>query len=173
MEKLRGMVDSYGIGRPSNRKHPDELVGQGMPPRVDVSSTNSGGMWRISVSPPSSKTGGMTMLVTDYQGPLLSVFSCLTDRGRSADMCAPPAVQCSGPVRAALRWTSPPTAGQANAFAGLFHDDAAFEAMPASLTRRLDEEQRSVLRGISSSTKAVHVVDALAGPESRNWRDAL
>jgi hypothetical protein len=105
----------------------------------------------------------MTMLVTDYQGPLLSVFSCLADRGRSADMCAPPAVQCSGPVRAALRWTSPPTAGQANAFAGLFHDDAAFEAMPASLTRRLDEEQRSVLRGISSSTKAVHVVDALAG----------
>ena len=81
------------------------------------------------------------MIVTDYQGPLLSVFSCLTDRGRSADMCAPPAVQCSGPVRAALRWTSPPTAGQANAFAGLFHDDAAFEAMPASLTRCLNEEQ--------------------------------
>jgi hypothetical protein len=62
-----------------------------------------------------------------------------------------------------LRWTFPPIAGQANAYAGLFHDDAAFEAMPASLTQRLDEEQRSVLRGISSSTKAVHVVDALAG----------
>ena len=103
------------------------------------------------------------MLVTDYQGPLLSVFSCLADRGRSADMCAPPAVQCSGPVRAALRWTSPPIAGQVNVYAGLFHDDSAFEAMPAALTQRLDEEQRSVLRGISSSTKAVHVVDALAG----------
>jgi hypothetical protein len=87
----------------------------------------------------------MTMLVTDYQGPLLSVFSCLADRGASSDMCAPPAVQCNGPVRAALRWTSPPIAGQANVYAGLFHDDAAFEAMPASLTRRLDEEQRSVL----------------------------
>ena len=92
-QKPRDMVDSYGIGRPSNRKHPNELVGQGMPPRADVSSTNSGGMWRISVSPPSSKTGGMTMLVTDYQGPLLSVFSCLANRGTSSDMCAPPAVQ--------------------------------------------------------------------------------
>ena len=103
------------------------------------------------------------MLVTDYQGPLLSVFSSLIDRGTSSDMNAPPAVQCSGPVRAALRWPSPPTAGQANAYAGLFHEDAAFEAMPAALTQRLDEEQRSVLRGISASTKAVHVVDALAG----------
>ena len=103
------------------------------------------------------------MLVTDYQGPLLSVFSCLTDRGTSSDMCAPPAVQCSGPVRAALRWTSPPIAGQVNVYAGLFHDDSAFEAMPAALTQRLDEEQRSVLRGISESTKALHVVDALAG----------
>ena len=64
---------------------------------------------------------------------------------------------------ARTRWTSPPVPGQANVYAGLFHDDAAFEAMPASLTQRLDEEQRSVLRGISSSTKAVHVVDALAG----------
>ncbi len=77
MEKLHSMVDSYWVGRPSNRKHPDELVGPGMPPRVDVGSTNSGGggMWRITVSPPSSNTGGMTMIVTDYQGPLLSVFS--------------------------------------------------------------------------------------------------
>ena len=93
--------------------------------------------------------------MTDYQGPLLSVFSCLTYRGTSADMCAPPAVQCSGPVRAALRWTYPP-------IAGLFHDDSAVEAMPA-LTQRLDEAQRSVLQGINASTKAVHVVDALAG----------
>ena len=103
------------------------------------------------------------MLATDYQGPLLSVFSTLIDRGTSSDMNAPPAVQCSGPVRAALRWTSPPIAGQASVYAGLLHDDSACGAMPASLTQRLDEEQRSVLRGISTSTKAVHVVDALAG----------
>ena len=103
------------------------------------------------------------MLVINYQGPLLSAFSSLIDRGTSSDMNAPPAVQCSGPARAALRWTSPPIAGQVNVYAGLFHDDSAFEAMPAALTQRLDEEQRSVLRGISASTKAVHVVGALAG----------
>ena len=103
------------------------------------------------------------MLVTDYQGPLLSVFSSLIDRGTSSDMNAPPAVQCNGPVRGALRLTSPPIAGQANVYAGLFHDGSACEAMPATLTQRLDEEQHSVLRGISTSTKAVHVVVALAG----------
>ena len=91
------------------------------------------------------------MLVTDYRGALLSVFSSLIDRGTSSDMKAPPVAQCSGPARAALRWTSPPIAGQANFYAGLFHDDFAFEAMPAALTQRLDEEQRSVLRGISAS----------------------
>ena len=31
------------------------------------------------------------------------------------------------------------------------------------LTQRLDEEQRQVLSGISRSTQAVHVVNALAG----------
>ena len=103
------------------------------------------------------------MLASNYQGPLLSVFSSLIDRGTSSDMNAPPVVQCRGPARAALRWTSPPIAGQANVYAGLFHDDSAFEAMPAALTQRLDEEQRSVLRGISTSTKAAHVVGALAG----------
>ena len=35
--------------------------------------------------------------------------------------------------------------------------------MPAVLAQRLDEEQREVLRGISHSTKACRVVDALAG----------
>ena len=69
-------------------------------------------MWRITMPLPSSKTGGMTMLVTDYQGPLLSDFLSLIDRGTSSDMNAPPALQCSGPVRAALRWASPPIAGQ-------------------------------------------------------------
>ena len=78
-------------------------------------------------------------------------------------MNAPPALQCSGPVRAALRWGTPPIAEQVNVFAGLFHNDSAFEAMPAALTQRLDEEQRLVLRGISESTKAMRVVDALAG----------
>ena len=105
------------------------------------------------------------MLVTDYQGPLLSVFSSLADRGTSSDMNAPPVVQCSGSVRAALRLTSPPIAGQAKAYAGLFQDYAAFEAMPASLTQRLDEEQRSVLRGMWWMR--------WQEPESRNWRDAL
>ena len=74
-------------------------------------------MWRITVSPPSSGIGGMTMLVTDYQGPLISVFSSFIDRGTSSDMNAPPALQCSGPVRAALRWASPPIAGQVNVYA--------------------------------------------------------
>jgi hypothetical protein len=102
----------------------------------------------------------MTMLVTDYQGPLLSVLLSLIDRGTSSDMNAPPAPQCSGPVRAALRWASPPIAKQVNVYVGLLHDDSAFEAMPATLTQGLDEEQRSVLRGISESNKALHVVDA-------------
>ena len=35
--------------------------------------------------------------------------------------------------------------------------------MPVALTQRLDEEQRLVLRGISTCTEAVHVVDVLAG----------
>ena len=103
------------------------------------------------------------MLVSNYQGPLLSVFSSLIDRGTSSDMNAPPVEQCSGLAQAALRWTSTPIAGQVNVYAGLFHDDSAFEAVPAALTQRLDEEQRSVLRGISASTKAMRV-DALAGP---------
>ena len=62
------------------------------------------------------------------------------------------------------RWASPPIAGQVNVYAGLFHDDYAFEAMPAALTQRLDKEQRSLLRGISESNKELHVnvVDALA-----------
>ena len=72
------------------------------------------------------------MLVTDYQGPLLSVVSSLIDRGTSSEMNAPSAVQCSGPARAALRWNSPPIAGQANVYARLFHDASAFEAMPSA-----------------------------------------
>ena len=35
--------------------------------------------------------------------------------------------------------------------------------MPTLLTQRLEDAQRMVLRGISESTKALHVVDALAG----------
>ncbi|MFM7979693.1 MAG: hypothetical protein ACKPKO_10290, partial [Candidatus Fonsibacter sp.] len=102
-----------------------------------------GDMWRIAMSPPSSKTGGMTMLATDYQGPLLSVLLSLTDRGTSSYVSAPPAPQCSGPMRAALRWTTPPVATQVNVYSGLFHDDSAFEAMPATLSQRLNDEQRS------------------------------
>jgi len=57
------------------------------------------------------------MLVTDYQGPLISGVSSLIDRGASSDMNAPPARQCSGPARAALRWVDPPIAEQVNVYA--------------------------------------------------------
>ena len=66
-------------------------------------------------------------------------------------------------MRAALRWNYPPISEAVSVFAGLFADDAAFEEMPTVLTQRLDEAQREVLRGISHFTKALHVVDALAG----------
>ena len=102
------------------------------------------------------------MLVTEYQGPLISVFLSLLDREPASDLEGP-APQCSGPVRAALRLDSPPISRAVNVFAGLFADDAAFEEMPTVLAQRLDEAQREVLRGISHSTKALRVVDALAG----------
>ena len=88
----------------------------------------------------------MTMLATDYQGPLISVFSSLIDRGTSSDVNAPPARQCSGPVRVALRWVAPPIAEQVNVYVGLFHKYSASAAIPAALTQRLDEEQRLVFR---------------------------
>jgi hypothetical protein len=129
-----------------------------------------GGQWRISLSPPASEPGNMTMMVTDYQGPLISVFLALPD-GQAPDPDAQdpdadptePFKQCSGPVRAILHWTSPPICDTVNVFNGLFPADAAFDEMPPALTERLDDEQRGVLSGISCSTKCVHLVDALAG----------
>ena len=125
------MDDSYCTGRPSKRNHPDVIVILGMPPRVDGSSTNYGGgdvaHRRVPVL-----IENLTMLATDYQGPLGSVFLSLIDRGTSSDMNAPPAPQCNGPVRAALRWATPPVLTQVNVYAGLFLNDSAFEAMPAA-----------------------------------------
>jgi hypothetical protein len=118
-----------------------------------------GGMWRITLSPPASATGNMTMMVTDYQGPLISAFLALQD----VDEAEADAPDCSGPIRGVLRWEAEPRCTAVNAFAGLFVDEAAFQEMPAVLTQRLDAEQRQVLSGISGSGKAVHVVDALAG----------
>ncbi len=103
------------------------------------------------------------MLVTDYHGPFVSVFLSLVDRDTSSDMNTPPAPQCSLPVRAALRWATPPVSKQVNVCAGMFDDDAGVEAIPTVLTQPLDDEQPMVLRGISESTKALHVADALAG----------
>ena len=79
----------------------------------------TGGKWRITLSPPSSATGNMTMMVTEYQGPLISVFWGLQD-ATDADTTAP-APTCTGPIQAALRW-SPyrPTCDIINTFAGFF-----------------------------------------------------
>ena len=120
-----------------------------------------GGQWRITLSPPASEAGNMTMMVTDYQGPLISAFLALLDADPETSELTEP--QCSGPIRAALRWTVPPVCDAFNVFAGLFVDENAFAEMPAVLTERLDEEQRQALSGISCSNKAFHVVDALAG----------
>jgi hypothetical protein len=107
----------------------------------------------------------MTMLVTDYQGPLISVFSALQPRevASTSTPDAPPPRQCSGPVGAILRWTSEPACDAVNVFHGLFEDYVDFAELPNSLNDRLDPEQRSVLLGIIRSIKAFHVVDALAG----------
>ena len=112
------------------------------------------------------------MLVTDYQGRLISVFSSLIDRGTSSDMSAPPAPQCSGPVRAALRWAAPPVAAQINVYAGLLNNSAV-EAMPAALTQRLDDEQRLVLWGSASPPRRCTWWTLWREPASRIWRDAL
>ena len=97
-----------------------------------LKSRTMGGMWRITVDPPSAP-GGTTMLVTEYQSPLITVSLSLLDRQPASDLEGP-APQCSGPVRAALRWDSPPISEAVNVFAGLFADDAAFKDMPTVLT---------------------------------------
>ena len=62
-----------------------------------------------------------------------------------------------------------------NVYADLSDDDSAFEAMPTAPTQRLDDAQRTVLRGIGESTKALHCTWWMIWrePESRIWRDAL
>ena len=43
LAQLRSMDDSYCIGRPSKRNHPDVIVVHGKPPRDDGNSKNYGG----------------------------------------------------------------------------------------------------------------------------------
>jgi hypothetical protein len=151
-----------------NRDRPEsqQLWSLGRLHMVVAAPRTMGGLWRITLSPASDKFGEMTMLVTDYQGPLISVFSAIRPRevaSTSTQPDAPPPRQCSGPVGAILRWTTEPACDAANVFHGLFQDYRDFSSLPGTLDNILDQEQRSVLLGISNSHKAVHVVDALAG----------
>jgi hypothetical protein len=134
---------------------------------LEAAPRTMGGQWRITLGPPSDVFGGVTMLVTDYQGPTLSAFMALRcPTGElPMELDTPTPSQCTGPVNAALRWTTtaPPLCDVANVFAGLFDNDSTFEDLPTVLKERLDAEQRQVLSNISKSDKAFHVVDALAG----------
>ena len=140
---------------------------------LTATTRTMGGMWCITVSPPSSRTGGMPMLVQDYQGPLISVFSSLIDRGTSSDMNAPPARQCAGPVRAALRWAAPPIAEQVAVYAGLFHDFLLSKRGPQRSRNAWTRSRARCCGEIAHPPRQCMWWMLWREPESRILRDAL